>query len=66
MSSRITYSKTQVKLYDRNCNVHFYKGFSFKMIYISKYNVKGIDETKFKIKIKTIGKVEELYQALFV
>jgi DNA repair protein RadA/Sms len=38
----------------------------FKMIYISKYNVKGIDETKFKIKIKTIGKVEELYQALFV
>jgi DNA repair protein RadA/Sms len=38
----------------------------FTEIFISKYNVKGIDEKKFKIKIKTIGKVEELYQALFV
>ena len=38
----------------------------FREIYISKYNVKGLDEKKFKIKIKTIGKVEELYQSLFV
>ncbi len=38
----------------------------FREIYISKYNVKGLDEKKFKIKIKTVGKVEELYQALFV
>ena len=38
----------------------------FKQIFISKYNIKGLDSDKFKIKIKTIGKVEELYQALFV
>ncbi len=38
----------------------------FKEIYISKYNIKGIDNDRYKMKIKTIGKVEELYQALFV
>lgn len=38
----------------------------FKEIFISKYNVKGIDNDRYKMKIKTIGKVEELYQALFV
>jgi DNA repair protein RadA/Sms len=38
----------------------------FKEIYISKYNVKGLDNDRYKMKIKTIGKVEELYQALFV
>lgn len=37
----------------------------FREIFISKYNVKGIDEKKYKIKIRTIGKVEELYQTLF-
>ena len=38
----------------------------FKQIFISKYNTKGLDSGRFTIKIKTIGKVEELYQALFV
>lgn len=38
----------------------------FREIYISKYNVKGLDDKKFKIKIKAIGKVDDLYQALFV
>ena len=38
----------------------------FREIYISKYNVKGLDEKKFTIKIKTVGKVDDLYQALFV
>jgi DNA repair protein RadA/Sms len=38
----------------------------FKEIYISKYNVKGIDSDRYSMKIKTIGKVEELYQSLFV
>jgi DNA repair protein RadA/Sms len=38
----------------------------FKEIYISKYNVKGLDSDRYKMKIKTIGKVEELYQSLFV
>ncbi len=38
----------------------------FREIFISKYNVKGLDDKKFKIKIRTIGKVEELYQTLFV
>jgi DNA repair protein RadA/Sms len=38
----------------------------FKEMYISKYNVKGLNLDKYKIKVKTIGKVEELYQALFV
>ena len=38
----------------------------FREIYISKYNVKGLEEKKFTIKIKTVGKVDDLYQALFV
>ncbi len=38
----------------------------FREIFISKYNIKGLDDKKFKIKIRTIGKVEELYQTLFV
>jgi DNA repair protein RadA/Sms len=38
----------------------------FKEIYISRYNVKGIDSDRYTMKIKTIGKVEELYQSLFV
>jgi DNA repair protein RadA/Sms len=38
----------------------------FKEIFISKYNIKGLDNQRYKMKIKTIGKVEELYQAIFV
>ncbi|MEY4902793.1 MAG: hypothetical protein RLZZ292_608 [Bacteroidota bacterium] len=37
----------------------------FKEIFISKYNVKGLNTSKFGIKVSTIGKIEELYQALF-
>jgi DNA repair protein RadA/Sms len=37
----------------------------FKEIFISKYNLKGLSTDKFKIKIRTVGKVEELYEALF-
>lgn len=37
----------------------------FKEIYISKYNTKGLDPSRFDIRIKTIAKVEELYRQLF-
>ena len=37
----------------------------FKEIYISKYNVKGLNFDKFNIRVRTIGKIEELYHALF-
>jgi DNA repair protein RadA/Sms len=37
----------------------------FRSIYISKYNTKGLDFDRYKIKVKTIGKLEELYQDLF-
>ncbi len=37
----------------------------FKQIYISKYNTKGLDRKRFKIEIKTVGKMEELYKMLF-
>ena len=37
----------------------------FKQIYISKYNTKGLDKSRFKIEIKTVGKMEELYKMLF-
>ena len=37
----------------------------FRQIYISKYNTKGLDTSRYKIKIKTIGKVEELYRQVF-
>ncbi|MCB0521482.1 MAG: DNA repair protein RadA [Lewinellaceae bacterium] len=37
----------------------------FKQIYISKYNTKGLDTKKYNIEVKTIGKIEELYRALF-
>ncbi len=36
-----------------------------KQIFISKYNTKGLDPKRFKIEIKTIGKIEELYRLLF-
>ena len=38
----------------------------FKQIFISKYNTKGLDVKRFDIRIHTIGKLEELYNALFV
>lgn len=37
----------------------------FEQIYISKYNTKGIDASRYNIEIVTIGKIEELYKALF-
>lgn len=37
----------------------------FKEIYISKFNTKGLDLSRYDIKVVTIGKVEELYRALF-
>ena len=37
----------------------------FEEIYFSKYNTKGLDPKRYKIQLKTIGKIEELYKALF-
>jgi DNA repair protein RadA/Sms len=37
----------------------------FKTIFVSKYNVKGMNFDKYGIKVHTIGKMEELYQVLF-
>jgi len=37
----------------------------FETIFISKYNTKGLDRKRFKIRIATLGKIEELVQALF-
>lgn len=37
----------------------------FKHIFISKYNMKGLDANDFSLKIHAIGKVEELYEQLF-
>ncbi len=37
----------------------------FKEIFISKYNTKGLDFSRYQIKVTTIGKIEELYHALF-
>ncbi|MEL6719644.1 MAG: DNA repair protein RadA [Bacteroidota bacterium] len=37
----------------------------FKQIFISKYNTKGLDASRYKIKLVQIGKVEELYRLLF-
>lgn len=38
----------------------------FKRMFISKYNTKGMDLNKYSIEISKIGKVEELYNELFV
>jgi DNA repair protein RadA/Sms len=38
----------------------------FKQIYISKYNTKGLDFKRYQMEVITIGKVEDLYKALFV
>ncbi|MFK7809684.1 MAG: S16 family serine protease, partial [Saprospiraceae bacterium] len=37
----------------------------FKDIFISKYNTKGIDKSRYGLNIHTVGKVEELYATLF-
>ncbi|MFT4668418.1 MAG: DNA repair protein RadA/Sms [Gammaproteobacteria bacterium] len=37
----------------------------FKDIFISKYNTKGIDKSRYSLNIHTVGKVEELYSTLF-
>ena len=37
----------------------------FKQIFISKYNLKGLDMSRYSIDIFTLGKVEELYRNLF-
>jgi DNA repair protein RadA/Sms len=37
----------------------------FKQIFISKYNTKGLDHQRYNIDIFTIGKVEELFRAVF-
>lgn len=37
----------------------------FKKIFISKYNTKGLDLTKYTIEVKTVAKIEELYRTLF-
>lgn len=37
----------------------------FKQIFISKYNTKGLDATRYDIDIQTISKVDELYKMLF-
>ncbi len=38
----------------------------FREIYISKYNTKGLNNDRYQIRIQTIGKVSELYEALFL
>mgnify|MGYP001476254243 CR=1 FL=1 len=37
----------------------------FKKIYISKFNSKGLEENKYKIKIEKVSRVEELFRSLF-
>ncbi|MEM9990433.1 MAG: DNA repair protein RadA [Bacteroidota bacterium] len=37
----------------------------FKKIFISKYNTKGLDTSRYDIEVALIGKVEELYRMLF-
>lgn len=37
----------------------------FKKIYISKYNSKSIDQSKYKIEIVKVSRVEELFRSLF-
>ncbi|MFM6954873.1 MAG: DNA repair protein RadA, partial [Sphingobacteriaceae bacterium] len=37
----------------------------FEQIYISKYNKKGLDLSRYQIEIKTVAKVEEVFSTLF-
>jgi DNA repair protein RadA/Sms len=34
----------------------------FKEIYVSKYSVKGVDLKNFKIKVRTVARLDELFQ----
>jgi DNA repair protein RadA/Sms len=36
----------------------------FKEIYVSKYNVKGVDLKNFNIKVRTVARLDELFQAV--
>lgn len=38
----------------------------FRRMYISKYNTKGLDLSRYKIEVKQLGKVRELYEDLFL
>ena len=38
----------------------------FKAIYLSKYNLKGLDTNRYGIRIHGLSRIEELYSALFV
>ncbi|MBP9075535.1 MAG: DNA repair protein RadA [Haliscomenobacter sp.] len=38
----------------------------FKAIYLSKYNIKGLDTSRYGIRIHALARIEELYTALFV
>jgi DNA repair protein RadA/Sms len=37
----------------------------FEAIYVSKYNMKGIDKTNFKIRIHEFSKLDELFRRIF-
>ena len=37
----------------------------FRTIYISKYNTKGLDPSRYDIEIKTVAKVREIYEELY-
>ncbi|MBC7655015.1 MAG: DNA repair protein RadA, partial [Oligoflexus sp.] len=37
----------------------------FEQIFISKYNTKGLDVSKYQIEIKTVSKIEEVFSLLF-
>lgn len=37
----------------------------FKQIYLSSYNLKGVDKEKYRIRIHPVSRVEELFQGLF-
>jgi len=37
----------------------------FQEIYISKYNTKGLDLSQFTIKVRPVGKLEEMFEGLF-
>ena len=38
----------------------------FDKIFVSKYNMKGVETNKYRIEIVQVAKLEELYNALFV
>ena len=37
----------------------------FEQIFISKYNKKGLDISKYQIEIKTVAKIEDVFNLLF-